>query len=100
MSPPPFPERRQTRFSRDQLDQLREAIRDVVIDETRPIKEDVTRIGEGLAKNTELTQEVLETYGTIKSGYKFFGAVGKLALWCAAVLGALLYLWSTLKGKP
>lgn len=95
-----FPERRQTRFSSDQLDQLREAIRDVVAEETAQIKGDVTSVREKLNENTALTKEVLGLYTTMKSGYQFALGLGGVIKWLAGVALAAGVLWAVFKGKP
>lgn len=54
---------------------------------------------EKLEKNTELTQRVVDVFGTIESGIKVLGALGAVAKWVVSIGAAIGMVWAVANGK-
>lgn len=54
---------------------------------------------EKLDRNTEMTEKVVEVFGTMEAGVKFLGWLGAAVKWAVTIAGAATALWAILHGK-
>ena len=85
---PPHPQRRLNDLADDPVHRRRMTL------ENR-----MDMLEEKLEKNTELTQRVVDVFGTLESGIKVLGWLGAAAKWVVSIGAAVGMVWAIANGK-